>query len=113
MKLVSLNTGLPRDVPWRGINVNTAIYKQPVAGRIALRKLIWMAIVKPTSRYMAANTRPYTATRSRITNTGKESCPTRSCRWAHLEKTSPWTSRLRIQSIWAIGSLRSVLRKSS
>jgi MOSC domain-containing protein YiiM len=39
MKLVSLNTGLPRDVSWHGINVNTAIYKQPVAGRIALRKL--------------------------------------------------------------------------
>ncbi len=39
MKLVSLNTGLPRDVPWRGINVNTAIYKQPVVGRVALRKL--------------------------------------------------------------------------
>jgi MOSC domain-containing protein YiiM len=39
MKLVSLNTGLPRDVPWHGINVNTAIYKRPVQGRIALRRL--------------------------------------------------------------------------
>ena len=39
MKLVSLNTGLPRDVRWHGLNVNTAIYKQPVQGRIALRRL--------------------------------------------------------------------------
>jgi MOSC domain-containing protein YiiM len=39
MKLVSLNTGLPRVVPWHGINVNTGIYKQPVEGRITLRKL--------------------------------------------------------------------------
>jgi MOSC domain-containing protein YiiM len=39
MKLVSLNTGLPRDVPWRGRIVTTGIFKNPVAGRIALRKL--------------------------------------------------------------------------
>jgi|SRR5215831_16007563 len=39
MKLVSLNTGLPRAVTWRGKNVTTAIYKQPVEGRVALRKL--------------------------------------------------------------------------
>jgi MOSC domain-containing protein YiiM len=39
MKLVSLNTGLPREVVWRGINVTTGIFKQPVEGRVALRKL--------------------------------------------------------------------------
>ena len=39
MKLVSLNVGLPREVTWRGIKVTTGIYKQPVASRVALRKL--------------------------------------------------------------------------
>ncbi len=39
MKLVSVNVGLPREVTWHGRIVNTAIFKQPVAGRIALRKL--------------------------------------------------------------------------
>jgi MOSC domain-containing protein YiiM len=39
MKLVSVNTGLPREVTWRGRKVITAIYKQPVEGRVALRKL--------------------------------------------------------------------------
>jgi MOSC domain-containing protein YiiM len=39
MKLVSVNTGLPRAVAWRGINVTTGIFKQPVEGRVALRKL--------------------------------------------------------------------------
>lgn len=39
MKLVSVNTGLPRDVTWHGRIVTTGIFKQPVAGRIALRKL--------------------------------------------------------------------------
>lgn len=39
MKLISLNIGLPRDVMWHGRNVTTAIFKQPVPGRVALRKL--------------------------------------------------------------------------
>jgi MOSC domain-containing protein YiiM len=39
VKLISVNTGLPREVTWHGRNVTTAIFKQPVAGRIALRKL--------------------------------------------------------------------------
>jgi MOSC domain-containing protein YiiM len=39
MKIVSLNVGLPRDVPWHGRSVTTGIYKEPVAGRVALRKL--------------------------------------------------------------------------
>ena len=39
MKLVSLNVGLPREVPWHNTIVATGIFKQPVSGRIALRKL--------------------------------------------------------------------------
>lgn len=39
MKIVSLNVGLPREVTWHGMNVVTGIFKQPVEGRIALRKL--------------------------------------------------------------------------
>ncbi len=39
MKLVSVNTGLPREVKWHGRIVTTGIFKQPTAGRVALRKL--------------------------------------------------------------------------
>ena len=39
MKVVSLNVGLPRDVLWHGRTVTTGIFKEPVAGRVALRKL--------------------------------------------------------------------------
>lgn len=39
MKLVSLNVGLPREVKWRGMNVTTGIFKEPVEGRVKLRKL--------------------------------------------------------------------------
>jgi MOSC domain-containing protein YiiM len=39
MKLVSVNTGLPREVTWQGRSVTTGIYKDPVAGRVTLLKL--------------------------------------------------------------------------
>lgn len=39
MKLISVNCGLPRVVEWRGTPVTTSIYKEPVQGRVALRKL--------------------------------------------------------------------------
>jgi MOSC domain-containing protein YiiM len=39
MKLISVNTGLPRDVTWHGRNVTTGIFKYPVEGRVALARL--------------------------------------------------------------------------
>jgi ferredoxin-NADP reductase/MOSC domain-containing protein YiiM/ferredoxin len=38
-RLLSINVGLPRDVPWRGEKVHTAIWKQPAQGRVAARRL--------------------------------------------------------------------------
>jgi ferredoxin-NADP reductase/MOSC domain-containing protein YiiM/ferredoxin len=38
-RLVSLNVGLPQDVPWRGEIVHTAIWKQPVQGGRTVRRL--------------------------------------------------------------------------
>src|SRR6267154_372437 len=39
MKLISVSTGLPRETTWHGRTVTTGIFKQPVDGRVALRKL--------------------------------------------------------------------------
>jgi MOSC domain-containing protein YiiM len=39
MNVVSLNVGLPREVLWHGRSVTTGIFKEAVAGRVALRKL--------------------------------------------------------------------------
>ena len=39
MRVLSVNVGLPREVMWRGKPVTTGIYKQPVAGRVPLRRL--------------------------------------------------------------------------
>jgi MOSC domain-containing protein YiiM len=39
MKLISVNVGLPQEVMWHGRPVTSALFKKPVMGRIALRKL--------------------------------------------------------------------------
>jgi MOSC domain-containing protein YiiM len=39
MKIVSLNVGVPREVTWHGRIVTTGIFKDPVAGRVVMRKL--------------------------------------------------------------------------
>jgi MOSC domain-containing protein YiiM len=39
MKLLSVNVGLPREVPWHGHVVRTSIFKKPVTGRVLLRRL--------------------------------------------------------------------------
>src|ERR1700683_4524231 len=38
MKLISVNTRLPREVMWHGESVLTGIFKQPVKGRVVLGK---------------------------------------------------------------------------
>lgn len=37
--LISVNVGLPRDVPWQGQLVHTGVWKAPVAGRVMVRRL--------------------------------------------------------------------------
>ena len=39
MKIVSVNVGLLREVGWKGITVQTAIFKKPAAGAVAIREL--------------------------------------------------------------------------
>ncbi len=39
MRVVSVNVGLPRDVPWRGDVVRTGIFKEPVSGTVPIRRL--------------------------------------------------------------------------
>lgn len=38
MQLLSVNVGQPRTMRWKGILVTTGIFKEPVAGRVALRR---------------------------------------------------------------------------
>src|SRR5438094_2220784 len=88
MKLVSVNTGMPREVSWHGRMVTTAIFKEPATGRVALRKLNLDGDRQADLRSMGASTKRFTATRWRTTTPGRESCRDGNCRWACLEKTS-------------------------
>jgi MOSC domain-containing protein YiiM len=39
MKVVSINVGMPREVLWKGMTVQTGIFKQPVEGPVRISKL--------------------------------------------------------------------------
>jgi MOSC domain-containing protein YiiM len=39
MKLIAVNVGLPREVFWKGVTVQTAIFKEPVYGSVAINQL--------------------------------------------------------------------------
>lgn len=39
MKIVSVNVGVPRDLVWKGMRVQTGIFKQPVDGPVAIGRL--------------------------------------------------------------------------
>ena len=39
MKLLSINVGLPREIPWQGKVVRTSIFKSPVSGTVRVSKL--------------------------------------------------------------------------
>jgi MOSC domain-containing protein YiiM len=39
MRLLSVNVGLPRELGWKGRSVRTGIFKEPIQGRLMLRKL--------------------------------------------------------------------------
>jgi MOSC domain-containing protein YiiM len=39
MRVVSVNVGKPREVEWKGKIVSTSIFKEPVTGRVAMRRL--------------------------------------------------------------------------
>lgn len=39
MKILSVNVGLPREVPWQGRLVRTGIFKEPVKGPVMMRTL--------------------------------------------------------------------------
>src|SRR6476659_9946625 len=38
-RLISLNIGMPKDVPWRGKTVHTGVWKTPVEGPVMVRRL--------------------------------------------------------------------------
>jgi MOSC domain-containing protein YiiM len=39
MKIISVNVGVPREIVWKGRDITTGIFKEPVAGRVKVDRL--------------------------------------------------------------------------
>jgi len=72
MKLVSVNTVMPREVSWHGRIVATAIFKEPVGGRVALRKLNLDGDHQADLSVHGASTKRFPASRAEGAQAGKE-----------------------------------------
>src|ERR1035441_9428200 len=112
MKLVSVNVGLPREVTWRGRDTTTAIYKQPVESRVALRKLNLNGDRQADLTVHGGEHKAVYCYPLEHYDYGSVSCPARNCRWAPLARTSRRLVCSKIQSILAI-SFPWALRKWS
>src|SRR5256885_16704637 len=110
MKLISVDTGLPREVTWHGRIVTTGIFKQPVDRRVALRKLNLDSDRQADLSVHGEHTKRSTAIHWCTTNTGEGSCRVARCRWAPLGKTSLLTACWKTQCMLEISS-PSVRRK--
>ena len=113
MRLVSVNTGLPREVTWHGRIVTTAIFKERVEGRVTLHKLNLDADFQADQRVHGERIRRFTAIRSKTATTGKKNCRAGSCRRVVSEKTSLQMALLedsvRFGEEFPIGSARVVV----
>jgi hypothetical protein len=57
-RLLAVNVGLPRDIPWQGKTVHTGIWKAPVQGRRTARRLNSTGMVRAISKGTAASIAP-------------------------------------------------------
>jgi hypothetical protein len=73
-KLISVNVGLPKDIPWKNRTVYTGAWKTPVTGRRMVRRLNIDGTAKATSRATAERTAPSSCINSIHTVTGPRNC---------------------------------------
>ena len=88
MKLISVNTGLPRDVIWHGKNVTTGIFKHPVEGRVALARLNLDGDRQADLSVHGGEYKAVYCYPIEHYDYWKESCQVESCQWLFLAKTS-------------------------
>ena len=107
MNVISVNTGLPREVMWRGRKIATAIYKQPVTGRVALRKMNLEGDRQADLSVHGGEQKAVYCYPHEHYAFWRESCLAASCLWAVLGKTSPRMGCSKMRSAWAILSVGS------
>jgi MOSC domain-containing protein YiiM len=84
--VVSVNVGLPRTVRWKGRDVTTGIFKEPVEGRVAVRRLNLDGDGQADLSVHGGATKAVYAYRSSTTRSGAVSSG-RSCRSAPSART--------------------------
>jgi MOSC domain-containing protein YiiM len=112
MKLVSVNVGLPREVTWKGKQVSTAIFKEPVQGRVLLRTLNLEGDRQADLSVHGGADKRSTSIQLSIMTTGGASCQVEISPGAASAKTSPPLASWKEPFTSAIGSA-SDQRKSS
>jgi hypothetical protein len=90
-RLLSVNVGLPRDVPWRGNTVHTAAWKTPVQGRRMVRRLNIDGDRQGDLDGHGGEHRPSASIKSSPTPIGKASSAAMTSSLASSAKTSPST----------------------
>jgi MOSC domain-containing protein YiiM len=73
LRVLSVNVSLPRDVVWRGKTIRTGIYKEPVAGRVPLRRTNLDGDRQADLRVHGGPDKAVCATRPSTTSSGRES----------------------------------------
>ena len=104
MKVVSLNTGLPREVMWHGSIVTTAIFKKPVTGRVRLARLNLDGDRQADLKVHGGVDKAVYCYPIEHTTTGGRSCPAAICPSGCSARTSRLKESLTIRCILAISS---------
>ena len=89
MQVISVNVGLLREVIWKGMTVQTGIFKDPVHRPVKIRKLNLAGDQQADLTVQAGLRRPYTRIQPSTTSTGGRSCQRCRSRGASSVRTSP------------------------
>ena len=87
MKIVSVNVGLPREVVWKGITVQTAIFKEPVTGAVSILKLNLAGDQQADLTVHGGMEKAVYAYPVEHSSTGGSSCLRSCCHGVHLVRT--------------------------
>ena len=88
-RLISVNVGMPKDVPWHGKTVHTGIFKTPVEGPVMVRRLNIDGDGQGDSPGTAESNAPSWSTRPNRMTTGGTTWAATTCSPASSGRTSP------------------------
>jgi MOSC domain-containing protein YiiM len=88
VQVISVNVGLPREVIWKGVTVQTGIFKDPVDRSVKIKKLNLAGDQQADLTVHGGAEKAVTRIRPSTTSTGGRSCRTCRSRGASSVRTS-------------------------